>query len=85
MPVDPNNPYTDIAHPKMTVDAGWMYGCNSARSGDTSKRGKPTQYEASIWGPFRRVIKTDWLDKTCGHNLKTTDPACSGCVNRVDD
>lgn len=27
MPLDPDNPYLDIAHPKMTMKKDYRYGC----------------------------------------------------------
>lgn len=30
-------------------------------------------------------IKTKWRDVQCGHDMRTTDPNCTGCRWRDDD
>ena len=85
MPLDPNHIHADTPHARTVhlASQGWRYGCHSAQTGDETPRGGITSYLAHPWrygGPA--FVETEWLPVTCGHDLKATDAACEGCVNR---
>lgn len=77
MPVDPNHPYADTPHKKTVQAAGYRYGCHG------TQRGGQTRYTAHPWSANagRRIV-SDWLPIACGHDMRTTDPACEGCRNQ---
>ena len=82
MPVDPNNPWVEEAHPKTIGDAreGWRYSChNKPRPKDgvsisVVKKGLDEHGHVI----FERQA-TQWLLGGCKHDGKATDPACEGC------
>lgn len=82
MPVDPNNPWVEEAHPKTIGDAreGWRYSChNKPRPKDgvsisVVKKGLDEHGHVI----FERQA-TQWLPGGCKHDGKATDPACEGC------
>ena len=82
MPVDPNNPWVEEAHPKTVGDAreGWRYSChNKPRPKDgvsisVVKKGLDEHGHVI----FERQA-TQWLPGGCKHDGKATDPACEGC------
>ena len=82
MPVDPNNPWVEEAHPKTVGDAreGWRYSChNKPRPKDgvsisVVKKGLDEHGHVI----FERQA-TQWLPGGCRHDGKATDPACEGC------
>ena len=83
MPVMPGYIHADTPHPATIQPAGYSYGCNSTRTGDTRPRGGQTRYFAHPWryaGPA--VVETEWLPRSCCHSERATDAACEGCVNR---
>mgnify|MGYP000964136142 FL=1 len=87
MPLDPNHIHADIPHERTVhlPSQGWRYGCSSARTGADKPRGGQTRYIAHPWNANAgRLIVTDWLPVTCGHDLRATDPACADCINRKD-
>lgn len=82
MPVMPGYIHADTPHESTIQAAGYLYGCSSERTGDANPRGQTTHYVASRWGGTPAYIVTEWLPKPCGHTLRSTDPACTGRVNR---
>lgn len=84
MPVDPTYAHADTPHEKTIAGPDWRYGCHSRKTGE-QQRGKPSTYCASPWAHGGVRIETDWIPKNCGHTLRGTDPACTGCVNRSED
>ena len=82
MPVDPNNPWVEEAHPKTIGDAreGWRYSChNKPRPKDgvsisVVKKGLDEHGHVI----FERQA-TQWLPGGCRHDGKAADPACEGC------
>lgn len=80
-PLMPGYIHADTPHERTIQPAGYRYGCHSARTG-TQPRGAQTRYIAHPWNANAgRLVVTDWLPKSCGHDLRTTDPACAGCAN----
>lgn len=51
------------------------YGCHSSKTGDWPRGELATH----LMQPT-----TEWLPVLCGHNLRETDPACSGCSRRTE-
>lgn len=85
MPVMPGYANADAPHERTVhlASKGWRYGCHSARTGDTSKRGGWVEYTAHPWSKRgMKPIATTWLPIPCGHTTRATDAACEGCVNR---
>ena len=82
MPVDPNNPWVDEAHPKTIGDTreGWRYSCHDKprpKDGVTItivQKGWDEQGHAIF-----RDLETRWLPGGCRHDKRETDPACEGC------
>lgn len=31
-----------------------------------------------------RAVESTWAEMRCGHNLRVTDPGCTGCANRSE-
>lgn len=96
MPVNPHHIHADIPHPKTVMEAGWTYGCHSAKTGVSPRGGRGTSMVQDGWtqGQARlvRPHSTEWLTtnhegKTmwCGHLSRMTDAQCEGCANRRDD
>ena len=82
MPVMPGYTFADTPHPATVAPTGYRYGCSSARTGDTSPRGGTTKYIAHPWSANAgKLVVTDWLPKSCGHDERARDPACAGCAN----
>ena len=82
MPVDPNNPWVEEAHPKTIGDAreGWRYGCHNK---PRPKAGVSISVVKKGLDEHGHVIferqATQWLPGGCKHDGKATDPACDDC------
>lgn len=82
MPVLEGYVYADTPHEKTVAKAGYVYGCHSSKAGP---RGGDREYVASSWSANgSQRIETSWLPISCGHTLRVTDPACTGCANREE-
>ena len=82
MPVDPNNPYVEVAHPKTIGDAsaGWRYGCHNKPRPAGNVSVELVQLGWTEDG--RRItekVETRWLPGGCRYDGKVTDPGCEGC------
>ena len=82
MPVDPNNPYVEVAHPKTIGDAsaGWRYGCHNKPRPAGNVSVELVQLGWTEDG--RRItekVETRWLPGGCRHEKRATDPGCGGC------
>lgn len=81
MPVMPGYKYADEAHEKTVQKAGARNGCHTDKM--PGARGTTTKYIAHPWSANAgRLIKTEWNEMLCGHDLRDTDPLCEGCNNR---
>lgn len=91
MPVDPLNPYTDLAHPSTRIGDDYRYGCWSV---DKGPRGTTTVilvpwFRVNVCGVLQqksKEIETDWKPINCGHDpeARATDRACRGCENATE-
>lgn len=70
MPVDPNNPYADVAHEKTVQRAGWT---------DDGRR--VMRPHVTEW----LTVNHEGKPMYCGHLMRLTDPQCTGCENRRDE
>ena len=82
MPVDPNNPYVDVAHPKTIGDAsaGWRYSCHNKPRPAGNVSVELVQLGWTEDG--RRItekVETRWLPGGCRHDKRAADPGCEGC------
>ena len=86
----------DVPHEKTVIHSGYLYGCHTTEP--DNPRGRPNEitvqdgYFESGDGEFPKTrtpkfvkITSEWLPRKCGHILRITDPACTGCTNRTDD
>ena len=97
MPVDPNYLHADVPHEKTIQRGGYLYGCNSVVTGDSSPRGSPTTitvqdgwYETVIEGqpvrlPLYRPHTTHWIEKLCATEYPPVMGPCAGCANRIEE
>lgn len=49
MPVNPHHIHADIPHPKTVMEAGWTYGCHSAKTGVSPRGGRGTSMVQDGW------------------------------------
>ena len=98
MPVMPGYTNADTPHPATVQPAGYRYGCNSLRTGDTRPRGRTTRtvtpLRVGVQSDARlpcgellivasaEVRTTEWLPIPCGHTTRAADAACEGCANQ---
>lgn len=78
MPTLEHYAFADTPHERTIQPAGYRYSCHGTR------RGGQTRYIAHPWSANAgRLVVSDWLPIACGHDMRTTDPACEGCDNRT--
>ncbi len=58
------------------------YKCHTDNNGPAPRR---SEYRACDWTGDVVVIKTDWMDISCGHVTSESDPECTGCRYRGGD
>lgn len=89
MPVQENYIYADIPHEKTVIQPDiYRNGCHSEVLGSDAPRGRTLEYPVQNgWTEDgRRIMKTnrvEHIEKSCGHEMRETDDACTGCVNRA--
>lgn len=86
MPVQENYKYADDSHEKTRITGDFRYGCHSEKTGRRKRSDVAVSLQQDGWNldGTRNTVerKSNWLVNKCGHNLRTTDPACTGCFNR---
>lgn len=91
MPVKEGYAYADTPHEKTVIKPGWLYGCHSSNERvRPGPRGQTVQKQDqdgwTIDGRRRMTVTvTEQTPQACGHTLRSTDPACTGCLNRSED
>ena len=79
------------------IAPGHMYGCSSEHPDNKGKPAQPRGrtrvsvlnshidsigYDMSEQIQIAAPVTTDWAPIACGHNLRVSDPSCTGCANR---
>lgn len=76
MPLDPDNPYNDIAHERTIEKPGTLWGCNNS----PRKGAYIAPVRAFTTSVFKWEVVADRSSKTCVHKqFNPDDPKCLGC------